>query len=96
MLLLFQILMLYNKKVTGITFHIDPLIDKSLITASITGKLDAWTRSVCPEWSRVVSTPYTVEMIPHQRRKRSLEKSKDRNQQMQSIHNWELDWILRH
>ena len=90
-----QIIMMYNKNVTGVTFHIDPGLDEQEITASIQRKLDAWSRSVCPEWSRIVVAPYSVEIIPHERKRRSLERSRDRNQMVQSMRNWEIDWILK-
>lgn len=90
-----KILMAYNQNVTHIDFHIDPATDQDDVIITLQGKVEQWSGSVCPQWSRLVTTPYTIHDIPHERKRRSLERSRDRNQMKQNMKNWEIDWMLK-
>ncbi|XP_052773072.1 uncharacterized protein LOC128211950 [Mya arenaria] len=90
-----QILMMYNKNVTKITFHVDPDADEDDVIVTLQRKVEQWVSGVCPDWSRIVTTPYTMVKIPHDRKRRSMERSKDRNQMTLAMKNWEIDWMLR-
>ncbi|KAL4222201.1 hypothetical protein ACF0H5_018238 [Mactra antiquata] len=90
-----KILMMYNKKVKDITINIDPHADEDDVITTIQRKVEQWTGSVCPSWSRLVTTPYNVETISHIRRRRSLERSKDRNKMKFDMKNWEVEWMLK-
>ncbi|XP_060568332.1 uncharacterized protein LOC132726934 [Ruditapes philippinarum] len=90
-----KILMMYNKKVNFITFHLDPAADEDDVIITLQRQVEQWSGSVCPEWSRLVSTPYTFITIPHERKRRSLERSKDRNKMKLEMRNWEVDWMFK-
>ena len=90
-----QIIMMYNKNVTDVTYRIDPAINKIDVTKSLTEKLEEWSTSVCPHWSRVAVTPYKVEVISHERKKRSVENSEGRNQKMHRMKRFEIEWVLK-
>lgn len=90
-----KILMMYNTKVSSITFHLDPDADEDDVIITLQRKVEQWSGSVCPKWSRLVTTPYTFVTIPHERKKRSLERSKDRNRMKLEMKNWEIDWMLK-
>ena len=92
---IFQIIMMLNKNVTEVTYHIDPDLYENDVINTLQRKLEEWSNSVCPQWSRLVVAPYTVEIIPHERKRRSVERSKDRNKMKHSMNNWEIDWILK-
>ena len=87
--------MILNKNVTEVTFHIDPDIDETDVTNTLQRKLEEWSSSVCPHWSRLVVTPFKVQTIPHERKRRSVVRSKDRNKMKYNMNNWEIDWILK-
>lgn len=87
--------MVLNKNVTEVTYHIDPDIDETDVTSTLQRKLEEWSGSVCPKWSRLVVTPYKIEIIPHERKKRNIERSQERNKMKVSMNNWEVDWILK-
>ena len=87
--------MMLNKNVTSVIYHIDPDIDENDVTNTLQRKLEEWSGSVCPRWSRLVVAPYNIEIIPHARKRRSLERSKDRNKMKHAMNNWEIDWILK-
>lgn len=91
----FQILMMYNTNVNDITFHLDPDADEEDVIITLQRKVEQWSGSVCPKWSRLVSTPYDIVTIPHERKRRSLERSKDRNKMKLDMKNWEIDWMLK-
>lgn len=90
-----KILMMYNQKVNSLTFHLDPDADEDDVIITLQRKVEQWSGSVCPHWSRLVTTPYTIETIPHSRKKRSLERSQDRNKMKFDMKNWEVDWMLK-
>ena len=90
-----QIIMMYNKNVTDVTYRIDPAISKLDVTKSLHERLEEWSTSVCPHWSRVAVTPYKVEVISHERKRRSVENSEGRNNRMHRLKRWEIDWVLQ-
>lgn len=87
--------MLYNKNVTEVIFHIDPDLNQIAVTSTLQRKLEEWSSSVCPQWSRVAVTPYTVQIISHERKKRSVEKSQGRNKKKHELKHWEVDWVMK-
>lgn len=86
---------MFNKNVTEVTYHIDPDVDETDVTTTLQRKLEEWSSSVCPYWSRLVVSPYKIEIISPNRKKRSIERSQDRNKMKHSMSNWEIDWILK-
>lgn len=87
--------MMYNTKVTDIIFHVDPAADADDVIVTLQGKIEQWVSSVCPSWSREVSTPFTMVAIGEERKKRSIERSRDRNKMKLEMRNWEIDWMLK-
>lgn len=90
-----KILMIFNKNVTEVLFYTDPDIDQADVTNTLQSKLEEWASSVCANWSRIVVAPYKMELISHARKRRSLRRSKTRNENKKSMNTWEVDWILR-
>lgn len=90
-----KIIMMYNKNVTDVTYRIDPAVNKIDVTTSLQEKLEEWSTSVCPHWSRIAVTPYKVEVISHERKKRSVENSEGRNQKMHRMKRFEVEWLLK-
>jgi len=87
--------MVYNKNVSFITFHVDPDANVDDVIVTLQGKVDQWVAGSCPDWSRHVTTPYRMVSIPHERKRRSIERSADRNQMKLDMRNWEVDWMLK-
>ena len=87
--------MILNKNVTDVIFHIDPDADEDDVIITLQRKIEQWSAAVCPSWSRLVTTPYQVYTIPRERKRRSLERSKDRNKMKLDMKNWEIDWLLK-
>lgn len=87
--------MVYNKNISDVTFHIDPDANEDDIVITLQRKIEQWSGSVCPSWSRIVTTPFTITTIPRDRKRRSLERSKDRNKMKVDMKNWEVDWMLK-
>ncbi|KAH3802556.1 uncharacterized protein LOC127837090 [Dreissena polymorpha] len=90
-----QILLMYNKNVSLVTFHIDSETDEDDVIITLQRKVEQWVSGVCPTWSRLVTTPYTMTKIPTDRKKRSIERSKDRNEMNMQMRNWEVEWMLK-
>lgn len=87
--------MMYNKQVVDMTIFIDPEADEDDVIITLQRKVEQWSGSVCPTWSRLVTTPYKIETISHSRKKRSLNRSKDRNKMKFDMKNWEVEWMLK-
>ena len=87
--------MVYNNNVTNVEFHVADDLNEDLVSAAIQRKIDLWSTSSCPAWSRFAVVPYTVHAIPPSRRRRSLERSKQRNEARSKIHNWEMEWLMK-
>ncbi|XP_062572080.1 uncharacterized protein LOC134234049 [Saccostrea cucullata] len=92
---IFKILMVYNTKVSNVHFHLTKSVRENQAMAAVQRKIERWAFSMCPDRTRVVVTPYTVQKIDHQRHKRSIDRSKDRNVVKQLRNNWELEWLAK-
>ncbi|XP_061168900.1 uncharacterized protein LOC133178168 [Saccostrea echinata] len=90
-----KILMVYNTKVSNVLFHLTKSVRENQAMAAIQRKLERWAFSMCPDRTRVVVAPYTVQKIDHERHKRSIDRSKDRNVVKQLRNNWELEWLAK-
>ena len=91
--LFIQVLMVYNKDVSIVEFHVAPGIDSDLVTSSIQRKLEAWSGVACPRFSRFALTPFTVITMETERHRRSAEQSIPRNKVKSRIYNWEREWL---
>lgn len=94
-LLCFQILMVFNTKVTNVHFHLTNSVRKNQVVGAVQRKIERWATSTCPDISRVTVAPFTVSEISHERRKRSIDNSQDRNFAKQLRNNWELEWLSK-
>ncbi|XP_061188851.1 uncharacterized protein LOC133197027 [Saccostrea echinata] len=92
---LLKILMIYNVKVTNVQFHLTKSVRENQVMGAIQRKLERWSYSVCPDRSRIVVAPYTVHKISHERHRRSIERSEERNTVKQLRNNWELEWLAK-
>ncbi|XP_041349226.1 uncharacterized protein LOC121368556 [Gigantopelta aegis] len=90
-----KVIMAYNRNVTEVEFHVADDLDEDLVGAAIQRKIDMWAKNTCPKWSRFAIAPYSVHTIPPSRKKRSLERSKDRNEARSRIHDWEMEWLMK-
>ena len=87
--------MAYNKNVTEVQFHVADDLDEDLVGAAIQRKIDLWAKNTCPGWARFAIAPYSVRTIPPARKRRSLERSKHRNEARSKIHDWEMEWLMK-
>ncbi|XP_067685193.1 uncharacterized protein [Haliotis asinina] len=90
-----KILMIYNRDVTEVEFHLTDTVDQDNVMSALQRKLEYWSGTVCPRWSRFAAAGYSVHDIPHHRRRRSLERSRSRNKVKKAMKEWELDWIKK-
>ncbi|XP_056020825.1 uncharacterized protein LOC125651534 isoform X3 [Ostrea edulis] len=90
-----KILMVYNTKVTNIQYHLTQSVRENQAMAAIQRKLERWASSLCPDRTRIVVAPYTVHKISHDRHRRSIDRSNDRNLAKQLRNNWELEWLSK-
>ncbi|XP_029651547.1 LOW QUALITY PROTEIN: uncharacterized protein LOC115224777 [Octopus sinensis] len=88
-----KILMIYNNKIDNVKFYISKNVTETKISASLRRKLDVWSSSTCPRFSRVAVTPFSISKIPTEKLRRSAEKSKARNERKIAAQNWEIDWL---
>lgn len=93
--ILFQILMIYNRDVTEVEFHLTDTVDQDNVVSALQRKLEYWSGTACPRWSRFAVAGFSIHDIPHHRRKRSLERSRSRNKVKKAMKEWELDWIKK-
>lgn len=87
--------MVYNTKVTNIQYHLTQSVRENQAMAAIQRKLERWASSLCPDRTRIVVAPYTVHKISHDRHRRSIDRSNDRNLAKQLRNNWELEWLSK-
>ncbi|XP_062588036.1 uncharacterized protein LOC134249705 [Saccostrea cucullata] len=92
---LLKILMIYNLKVTNVQFHLTKSVRENQVMSAIQRKLERWSYSACPDRSRIVVAPYTVHKISHERHRRSIERSEERNIVKRLRNNWELEWLAQ-
>ncbi|XP_067685171.1 uncharacterized protein [Haliotis asinina] len=90
-----KILMIYNRDVTEVEFHLTDTVDQDNVMSALQRKLEYWSGTACPRWSRFAVAAYSVHDIPHHRRRRSLERSRSRNKVKKAMKEWELDWIKK-
>ncbi|XP_041378411.1 uncharacterized protein LOC121390613 [Gigantopelta aegis] len=90
-----KVLMAYNKNVTEVEFHVAAKLDEDLVGSAIQRKIDVWSKNTCPNWSRFAIVPYTIHTIHPSRQKRSLKRSKSRNEARSRIHDWEMEWLIK-
>lgn len=93
--LFFQILMIFNTEVTNIHYHLTNSVRKNQVVGAVQRKIERWATSTCPDNSRVTVAPFTVSEISHERHKRSIDNSQDRNLAKQLRNNWELEWLSK-
>ncbi|KAL8573315.1 hypothetical protein ACOMHN_032777 [Nucella lapillus] len=90
---LLKVLMVYNKNVTLVEFHVAPTTDSDMVTSSIQRKLETWSGVTCPRDSRFALTPFRVVTIGTKRQRRSAELSMERNEATASQYDWEQEWL---
>ncbi|XP_048252021.1 uncharacterized protein LOC124134974 [Haliotis rufescens] len=90
-----KILMIYNRDVTEVEFHLTDTVDQDNVVSALQRKLEYWSGTACPKWSRFAVAGFSIHDIPHHRRKRSLERSRSRNKVKKAMKEWELDWIKK-
>lgn len=90
-----KILMVFNTKVTNVHFHLTNSVRKNQVVGAVQRKIERWATSTCPDISRVTVAPFTVSEISHERHKRSIDNSQDRNFAKQLRNNWELEWLSK-
>ncbi|XP_046569945.1 uncharacterized protein LOC124278269 [Haliotis rubra] len=90
-----KILMIYNRDVTEVEFHLTDTVDQDNVMSALQRKLEYWSGTACPRWSRFAVAGYSVHDIHHHRRRRSLERSRSRNKVKKAMKEWELDWIKK-
>ncbi|XP_014775101.2 uncharacterized protein LOC106872581 [Octopus bimaculoides] len=88
-----KILMIYNNKIDNVELYISKNMTETKISASLRRKLNVWSSSTCPRFSRVAVTPFSISKIPAEKLRRSAEKSKARNERKIAAQNWEIDWL---
>ncbi|KAK3092278.1 hypothetical protein FSP39_000651, partial [Pinctada imbricata] len=91
---LIKILMVYNKNVGFVNFNLTKDVKVDRIVNSIQRKIERWVQSSCPDRTRMLVAPYDVHIISESRRKRSIERSAERNQRIHNMRNWELNWLM--
>ncbi|KAK3093306.1 hypothetical protein FSP39_013914 [Pinctada imbricata] len=91
---LIKILMVYNKNVGFVNFYLTKDVKEDRIVGSIQRKIERWAQSSCPQRTRILVAPYDVHIISESRRKRSIERSVERNQRIHNMRNWEIDWLM--
>ncbi|KAJ8312551.1 hypothetical protein KUTeg_009924 [Tegillarca granosa] len=89
-----NILMVYNRRVENIEFNIAHNVAKDKVLGTIQKKIETWATAACPTRSRLAIAPFTSKTIPSHRTKRSLERSKERNDEKFRMRNWELEWLF--
>ncbi|XP_067681059.1 uncharacterized protein [Haliotis asinina] len=90
-----KVLMVYNKNVSEVQFHVYDDLDIDLIKADVQRNLDVWAGHTCSDHSRFAISPFTFHQLSHTRRKRSLERSQHRNEARQKIFDWEMEWMMK-
>ncbi|XP_046356065.2 uncharacterized protein LOC124134979 [Haliotis rufescens] len=90
-----KILMIYNRDVTEVEFHLTDTVDQDNVVSALQRKLEYWSGTACPRRSRFAVAGFSIHDIPHHRRKRSLERSRGRNKVKKAMKEWELDWIKK-
>ncbi|XP_046553264.1 uncharacterized protein LOC124262764 [Haliotis rubra] len=90
-----KVLMVYNKNVSEVEFHVYDDLDIDLITADVQRNLDVWAGDTCSDHSRFAISPFTFHQLSHSRRKRSLARSQHRNEARQKIFDWEMEWMMK-
>ncbi|XP_048259496.1 uncharacterized protein LOC124148471 [Haliotis rufescens] len=90
-----KVLMVYNKNVTEVEFHVYDDLDVDLIRADVQRNLDVWAGHTCSDHSRFAISPFTFHQLSRSRRKRSLARSQHRNEARQKIFDWEMEWMMK-
>ncbi|XP_061198096.1 uncharacterized protein LOC133206181 [Saccostrea echinata] len=90
-----KVLMIHNRKVNFVNFHVMHGVNPDKIVTTLQRKLETWSGLSCPKWSRFAASPFTIEVISKERKKRSIEDSRQRNEARKRKRDWERDWILR-
>ncbi|XP_046575818.1 uncharacterized protein LOC124283831 [Haliotis rubra] len=90
-----KVLMVYNKNVSEVEFHVYDDLDIDLIKADVQRNLDVWAGHTCSDHSRFAISPFTFHQLSHSRRKRSLARSQHRNEARQKIFDWEMEWMMK-
>ncbi|XP_046559439.1 uncharacterized protein LOC124268503 [Haliotis rubra] len=90
-----KVLMVYNKNVSEVEFHVYDDLDIDLIKADVQRNLDVWAGETCSDHSRFAISPFTFHQLSHSRRKRSLARSQHRNEARQKIFDWEMEWMMK-
>lgn len=86
--------MVYNRRVDDVEFHIAHKVKKDNVLGTIQKKIETWATSACPSRSRLAVAPFNGTTISSHRTKRSLERSKERNDEKFRMRNWELEWLF--
>lgn len=90
-----KVLMIHNRRVDFVNFHVMHGVNPEKIVTTLQRKLETWSGISCPKWSRFAAAPFTVEVISKDRKRRSIEDSRQRNEARKRKRDWERDWILQ-
>ncbi|XP_062573122.1 uncharacterized protein LOC134235056 isoform X2 [Saccostrea cucullata] len=90
-----KVLLVHNTNVQEVQFHITENLKKETIKASLQRKIETWSGTTCNTWSRFAVAPYSIQIIPNHRHKRSVFRSAARNHAKHILRNWEYEWLSK-
>ncbi|CAH1242188.1 IHH [Branchiostoma lanceolatum] len=87
-----KVVLLYNKEVSDVIIHVEEQASLDDVSGLVESWVRQWTTSSCPDVTRNYVTPFTIDGMPTERRKRSPEHEL-RESLLERDRTWEKRWL---